>query len=337
MVDAEGAAERIGWEDWNRAGEDDSKLRIGVSACLLGEEVRWDGGHKRSRFLTDELDPHVEWVRVCPEAEAGFGIPRPTMRLADVEGRTRLLIPKTGDDVTERLGAWVAPKVAQLAAAALDGFVVKKDSPSCGWQRVKVYGSSGVKHKDGMGLFTRALVERLPDLPIEEDGRLNDDALRDNFVERIWCRHRWRILRKHDETRAGLVRFHTAHKMLVRAHDEPAYRELGRLVAGFGARPDADVFDDYGVLFQQALARRTTRGKHVNVLQHLLGFLKDDLGRQEKQHLIDRIEDYKSGLVPLVVPLSLLQFEIERRDRSYPKGQLYFDPHPREFKLRNRP
>lgn len=312
------------------------RLLIGVSACLMGESVRWDRGHARDRFVTEELAPWADFVRVCPEVEAGFGVPRPTMRLVEHGGEERLQIPSTGEDATERMRTFVAARVEALAALPLDGFIVKKDSPSCGFERVRVYGEHGVKHKRGTGLFTRGLLERLPGLPVEEDGRLNDPLLRDNFIERVWCRHRWRRLRRDDPGRDGLVRFHTAHKFLVRAHDEERYRTLGRLVASFGTRPDEEVFEAYERTFEEALRVLATRRKHVNVLQHLYGFLKDALSAREKELLLGSIEDYRRDLVPLVVPLSLLQFEVERRDQAYARGQLYFAPHPKELKLRNR-
>lgn len=314
------------------------RLLIGVSACLMGETVRWDRGHARQRFLTDELAPWADFVRVCPEVEAGFGVPRPTMRLVEVDGATRLEVPATGEDVTEPLLAAVATRLDALAALPLDGFVVKRDSPSCGLERVRVRapGSDRVLRRDGRGLFTAALLERLPGLPVEEEGRLGDPLLRDNFLERVWCRQRWRLLRRDDETRAGLVRFHTAHKFLIRAHDEERYRELGRVVAGFGSAPDREVFDRYGRLFEAALAVLPTRGRHANVLQHLFGFLKDALAPREKELLLERIDDYRRGVVPLIVPLALLQFEAERREASYAAGQLYFTSAPEELRLRNR-
>lgn len=316
------------------------RLLIGVSSCLMGENVRWDRGHARDRFVSEELAPWADFVRVCPEVEAGFGVPRPTMRLVEGEGehegQERLRIPSTGEDATERMRSFVAARVEALAALPLDGFIVKKDSPSCGFERVRVWGEHGVKHRRGTGLFTRGLLERLPGLPVEEDGRLNDPLLRDNFVERVWCRHRWRLLRRDEPTRDGLVRFHTAHKFLVRAHDEERYRALGRLVASFGTRPDEEVFDAYERTFQEALCVLTTRRKHANVLQHLYGYVKEGLSAREKELLLGSIEDYRKDVVPLVVPLSLLQFEVERRDQAYARGQLYFAPHPKELKLRNR-
>lgn len=310
--------------------------RIGVSACLLGESVRWDGGHARDRFVVQELAPWAELVRVCPEAEAGFGVPRPAMRLVERDGATRLLVPATGADVTERLRAWIAPRLERLASEPLDGFVLKKDSPSCGLERVRVHGARGLEHKRGTGLFAAALQARFPGLPIEEDGRLNDPALRDAFVERVWCGYRWRLFRERDSTRAGLVRFHTVHKLLIRTHGEQGYARLGRLVASLGTRPDGEVQDDYGAELRRTLALPTTRGRHTNVLQHLFGFVKEHLSPAEKRHLLARIEDYRGGLVPLTVPLALLRFESERRAVGWASEQVYFEPHPKELRLRHR-
>ncbi len=310
--------------------------RVGVSACLLGEPVRWDGGHARERFVAHELGALVEWVRVCPELEAGFGAPRPTMRLVEREGTARLVVPSTGEDATARLEAWIERGLERLAAAPLDGFVLKKDSPSCGLERVRVYGERGLAHRRGRGLFAAALLRRFPDLPVEEEGRLNDPALRDAFVERVWCRLRWRLLLEARPARADLVRFHTAHKLLLRVHEEEGYRALGRIVASFGTRPDADVLALYGAELARVLAVPATRGRHVNALQHLFGFVKEHLVPAEKRHLLERIEDYRRGLVPLVVPLALLRFEVERRDAAYARGQLYLEPAPRELGLKNR-
>jgi uncharacterized protein YbgA (DUF1722 family)/uncharacterized protein YbbK (DUF523 family) len=325
------------WRTWHaHAGA----IRLGVSTCLLGEKVRYDGGHKRDDFLVDELGRWVEWVSVCPEVELGMGIPRPTVRLVEVDedppGELRMLSPDTGADFTEPMRTFARGRVAELQALELDGYVLKKNSPSCGLLRVKVWGFSGPKRKDGVGLYARELVAAWPHLPIEEEGRLSDPVLRENFVERIFCRNRWRTLVKGGRTRGRLVEFWTAHKLLVRAHDEAGYQRLGKLVgsAKKGA-PDA-LFSAFEGEFFTALARKATQRKHVNVLQHAMGYLREHLDPGERAQLAAAIEDYRQGLLPLVVPITLLRFQIEKHRVEYLLGQLYFDPHPKELMLRNR-
>src|SRR5688572_12908993 len=200
------------WSTWHSKAR---PIRLGVSTCLLGEEVRYDGGHKRDPFLVDELGRWVEWVGVCPEVEMGMGIPRPSVRLVEPEAgaELRMLAPDTGEDFTERMQAFAARRVDELQALELDGYVLKKNSPSCGLMRVKVHGFAGPKRKDGVGLFAAALVAAWPHLPVEEEGRLCDAALRENFVERIFCRNRWRALVAGGRTRGRLVEFWTAHKL----------------------------------------------------------------------------------------------------------------------------
>jgi uncharacterized protein YbgA (DUF1722 family)/uncharacterized protein YbbK (DUF523 family) len=319
------------WSAWHDRAR---PIRLGVSACLLGDEVRYDGGHKRDRFLVDELGPYVEWVGVCPEVELGMGVPRPSVRLVDADGELRMLAPDTGEDFTERMNAFAAARVAELRE--LDGYVLKKNSPSCGMARVKVWGFSGPERRDGVGLFASALLAAWPYLPVEEEGRLADPALRENFVERVFCRNRWRAFQRRPPTRARLVEFWTAHKLLVRAHDEEGYRRLGRLVAsgkkggdrGLHARFEAELFG--------ALAKRATTRKHTNVLQHALGHLRQHLDSGERAQLAAAIEDYRQGFLPLLVPVTLLSFQIRKHSVAYLEGQLYFDPHPKELMLRNR-
>jgi len=324
--------ERGAWSTWHRGA---GPIRLGVSTCLLGENVRYDGGHKRDDFLVDELGPYVEWVSVCPEDERGLGVPRPSVRLVEAEGELHMLSPDTGEDFTERMRAFAAKRVAELRELELDGYVLKKNSPSCGLERVKVWGFSGPERRDGVGLFAEALLAAWPHLPIEEEGRLTDPALRENFVERIFCRHRWRAFRRAGPTRARLVEFWTAHKLLVRAHDEPGYLRLGRLVGSKRKGGDAALHAAFEAEFFGALARRATTRKHTNVLQHAMGHLREHLDAGERAQLAAAIEDYRKGLLPLVVPATLLRFQIQKHSVAYLAGQLYFDPHPKELMLRN--
>lgn len=326
------ASELGRWSAWHA---DAYPLRLGVSSCLLGENVRYDGGHCRDGFLVDTLGRWFELVPVCPEVELGMTIPRPTIRLVEGEGGTRLVAPSSGQDFTAAMQAFAQRKVDELKRADLDGYVVKRGSPSCGLERIRVYRGDMPVRRDASGLYTRALAEAWPALPIEEDGRLNDVKLRENFIERVFGRNRWRALVGGGLSRRRLVEFHTAHKLLIRAHDEAAYQRLGRLVGSAGTIDDAELYRAYELELQAALCTRSTARSHVNVLQHALGYLKTLLEPREKREILAAVEDFRRGLLPLVVPLSLLRYEIRRHDVAYLAGQLYFDPHPKELMLRN--
>lgn len=324
------------WRAWH---SDEVPLRLGVSGCMLGASIRYDGGHARDPFVTNGLGPWVEWVSVCPEVEVGMGVPRPTIRLIDREAEDgskaeRLVAPSTGVDHTDAMNELVRERARGLGE--IDGFVFKKGSPTCGLHRVKVYHENGHgAHKRGRGLFAAAMVERWPWMPVEEDGRLNDPRLRENFIERVFSRNRWRAFVARGLERKGLVDFHTAHKLILRAHDEGGYQRLGRLVASFGSVPDGEVFCEYEGEFHRTMAVMASRGRHVNVLQHAAGYLKELFGPREKREVRTAIEDYGSGLLPLIVPVTLLRMAILHHNVEYLMGQLYFDPHPKELMLRN--
>lgn len=310
-------------------------LRLGISRCLLGEQVRFDGGHKRDLFLTDVLGRYVEWVPVCPEVEAGLGTPREAMRLVGHPQQPRLVGIRSGQDHTEALEAMTDRKLADLATSDLSGFVFKKDSPSCGVERVRTYNDHGMPNRKGVGLFARAFIGRFPLIPVEEEGRLSDPLLRENFIERVFCYRRWQDLIHGGVTRQAVVQFHTIHKYLLLAHSAPHYRELGRLVAQVHAYRPKDLALRYGELFMQALAVRATVRKHVNVLHHILGHFKDRLDAQEKSELLGVIADYHQGLTPLIVPLTLIKHYVQVFDVEYIRGQVYLNPHPKELMLRN--
>ena len=309
-------------------------IRIGVSACLLGREVRFDGGHKRHAFLTETFGRFVEWVPVCPEVECGLGTPREAMRLVRVEHRVRLMTAKTGADLTERMRRFSHARVLELAARNLSGFVLKKDSPSCGLERVKVYDRHGSPARSGRGLFAAALADAYPLLPIEEEGRLADPRLRDNFVERVFAYWRLRGLFGSRWTTGDLVSLHTAHKLLLLAHAPEAYKGLGRLVAGPRGVPRQELERRYVDEFMRALARLATPRLHTNVLQHMAGYFKDRLDAASKRELGESIADYRHGHVPRVVPLTLIRHYVRVLDVPYLAGQIYLDPHPKELMLR---
>lgn len=310
-------------------------LRLGISRCLLGEEVRFDGGHKRDNFLTDVFGRYVEWVPVCPEVEAGLGTPREAMRLVGDPRHPRLVTIKSGTDHTRAVERMTAHRVKELGGLDLSGYVFKKDSPSCGMERVRIYNEHGMPGRNGVGLFARAFIEEFPLIPVEEEGRLCDPALRENFIERAFCYRRWQDLVQSGITRQVLVQFHTIHKYLLMAHSPQYYQALGWLVAQAHQHRPKDLAKQYGELFMKALAVKATVRKHVNVLQHILGYFKDRLGAQEKAELLGVIGDYHQELTPLVVPLTLIKHYVRIFDVSYMRDQVYLDPHPKELMLRN--
>ena len=310
-------------------------IRIGISSCLLGEPVRFDGGHKRDPFLTETFGAFVEWVPVCPEVECGFGTPRESMRLVRVENDVRLLTVRTAVDLTERMAAYARRRVAALDAEELCGYVLKKDSPSCGMDRVKIYGTRGVPEKSGRGIFAAALIERFPSLRVEEEGRLSDPRLRENFIERVFEYWRLRRLFSGRWNLGTLVDFHTAHKLILMAHSPEAYRKLGRLVAQARGIGRADLERRYTGMFMSALTVIATPRRHTNVLQHMAGYFKKRLDASSKAELATAIDDYRRGLVPLVVPMTLLRHHVKVHSVAYLAGQLYLAPHPKELMLRN--
>ena len=325
----------------------DDRPRIGISACLLGQPVRFDSGHKRDPFLVETFGEHVEWVQVCPEVEAGFGTPRESMRLVLTSPQVRgkgerydpagiaLVLNKKGTDVTSQLVTYAARKAEALARADLSGFVLKKDSPSCGMERVKVYTPEGPGERGGRGLFAEALMARLPNLPVEEEGRLSDPRLRENFVERVFAYRRLTRLFAARWTVGQVVAFHTAHKLTLMAHSPVAYRSLGQLVAGAKAMDRAAFAEQYQGGFMRALSAMATPKRHANVLQHMLGYFSKDIDDDARDELLGLIEDHRTGLVPLVVPMTLMRHHVRRQHVEYLLGQTYLDPHPRELSLRN--
>jgi uncharacterized protein YbbK (DUF523 family)/uncharacterized protein YbgA (DUF1722 family) len=308
------------------SGRPHRRIRLGISACLLGDEVRYDGGHKRDPFLTKALGPLVEWVKVCPEVEVGMGTPREPIRLVDEGGVIRLRAVKSAVDHTASMTAYAAKKASALAGEDLCGFVLKKDSPSCGMTRVKVYRESGPGERRGVGLFARALLERFPDLPIEDEGRLHDPALRDNFLERIFAYRRLADLFQPRWTIGELVAFHTAHKLTLLAHSTVAYARLGRLVADAKSVDRTTLRERYTAGFMAALAALATARRHTNVLQHMAGYFKKSLDEDSHAELHAAIEDFRLGRVSRDVPLTLLRHHARVQKVNYLTGQRYLSP-----------
>jgi uncharacterized protein YbgA (DUF1722 family)/uncharacterized protein YbbK (DUF523 family) len=311
------------------------RVRILVSACLLGEKVRYDGGHKRDIFLNETLGPFVEWVRVCPEVDCGLPVPREAMRLVGDPASPRLVGNRTGVDHTERMERWAAARLEELSALDLCGYICKKDSPSSGMERVKVYGGGGNPARTGAGVFTRRFMERFPRVPVEEEGRLTDPVLREMFIERVFCLRRFRDLLARPLSRGALVDFHTDHKLLLLSHDRRHYEEMGRLVAGAKALPLRTLYEKYEEIFLAALAHKSTPRKCADVLLHMMGYFRKMLSNAEKQEMIEVIDQYRRRLVPLVVPVTLVRHYVRKYDVAYLARQVFLNPHPVELMLRN--
>ena len=326
-----GAAGRRGRE----AGSP-SRLRLGISRCLLGDEVRYDGGHQRDRFLTDVLGRYVEWMPVCPEVEMGMGVPREPIRLVGRTDAPRLLGVTSNIDHSAAMARFSERKVRELESLDLCGYVFKKNSPTCGMARVRVFTAHGMPSRTGIGMFARVFMNHFPLTPVEEEGRLQDAALRENFIERVFCYRRWRDLEAASNFgRHALAAFHTRHKLLLMAHDPVRYRALGRLVAGGRGDTAKRLADRYVREFMAALAVKPTTKKHVNVLEHIRGHFTRQLTMEDRKELTSVIEDYRRGLVPLIVPITLMQHYVRRFQIPYLADQVYLNPHPKELMLRN--
>jgi uncharacterized protein YbbK (DUF523 family)/uncharacterized protein YbgA (DUF1722 family) len=311
-----------------------SEILIGVSACLLGEQVRYDGGHKRNAFLLEELASHVRFVPVCPEVGIGLGIPREAIRLVRRGDDIRLL-GSGGADHTDAMRRWAATVTGQLRERDLSGFVLKKGSPSCGLERVRVWDEGAQRPTpSGRGVFAQALVDAMPELAIEEEGRLNDPGLREQFVDRIFAHARVRDFFAGQWTTGSLVRFHSAEKAAVMAHDLDAGKRLGRLVADQRRLEPERLARTYRALHAAAYARPATPGRQANALMHLAGHLKGGLGSCDRQELREAIDDYRTGLLPVAVPLALLSRHLRAVGIDWACSQTYLRPYPKELGLR---
>ncbi len=319
----------------------DPEIRIGISACLLGQLVRFDGGHKRDDFLTQTLGPHVEWVPVCPEDEVGMGTPREAVRLVAAGDGVAMVGVNSGKDWTQAMQAYARQRVPLLRGEALHGFVFKKDSPSCGLYRVKIYRDEGAPSRSGRGLFAQELTAQFPLLPVEEEGRLRDPGLREHFLDRVFAYARWTQFLEGEPRPSDLIEFHASHKATLMAHEQDAVARLGRLVAqaGVSAREPAawtELLDEYAAGFLEAMAEPATPGRHANVLQHLAGYLRGLVPDGDRQELEELITQYQSGLVPLIVPVTLLRHYVRAVDvPDWLRTQSYLNPYPRELRLRN--
>lgn len=314
----------------------EQEIKIGVSSCLLGKEVRYNGGHSLDRYITGILSDYFNFVDVCPEVEAGFGIPRETLRLVGDPDAPRLITTRTKKDVTDTMLSWSKGRVIELEKEDLCGFIFKKGSPSSGMERVKVYTEKGMPSNRGSGLFARTFMDHFPLVPVEDDGRLNDSVLRENFIERIFAFRRWRKMAAERKTLGNIVTFHTAHKLQIMSHSVKHYREMGRMVAHGKELGLQNLYNQYEAMFMKALSLKATVKKNVNVLQHMAGYFKKNLSKDEKQELQEVIEQYHQYATPLIVPITLFNHYVRKYDQEYLKKQFYLNPHPIELKLRNR-
>jgi uncharacterized protein YbgA (DUF1722 family)/uncharacterized protein YbbK (DUF523 family) len=311
------------------------KIKLGISTCLLGENVRYDGGHKLDRFLTDTLGQYVEYVPVCPEVECGLPVPRESMHLEGDPESPRLVTSRTKQDMTERMARWAKRRVVEMEGEGLYGFIFKSDSPSSGMERVRVYNEKGMPVKKGIGMFARIFMEHFPLLPVEEDGRLHDPNLRENFIERIFILKRWREALTKKESRGIVVNFHTKHKLLILSHSPKHYQTMGKLVAKAKELSIKELYQQYQTILMETLQLKTTSKKNANVLQHMMGYFKEQLSADEKQELLEVIDSYRQEYIPLIVPITLIQHYVRKYNQPYLKQQVYLNPHPLELQLRN--
>jgi uncharacterized protein YbgA (DUF1722 family)/uncharacterized protein YbbK (DUF523 family) len=309
-----------------------TRIRLGISGCLLGEKVRFDGNHRLDSYISATLGRVFDFVSICPEVAIGMGVPRPPIRLeGDPVHPVAVGVQDRSVDVTAALEAFSRRQVTQLGD--ISGYILKSKSPSCGMERVKVY-QPGAAPRNGSGVYARTLMERHPLLPVEEDGRLGDPALRDNFLERVFAYRRWQEFLAAGLTRSGLVEFHTIHKLTLMAHGAEHYRRLGQKVADAGNTPLRPLADEYIREFMAALAHRATAKRQTNVLHHLMGYLKRQLSPEDKAELLDVIEAYRGARVPLLIPVTLLKHHFRHHPTPYIERQVYLNPSPEEMLLR---
>ncbi len=311
------------------------KIKLGISTCLLGENVRYDGGHKLDRFLTDTFGQYVQYVPVCPEVECGLGVPRESMRLEGDPNSPRLVTIRTKQDMTDRMIRWAQKRVAEIENVDLCGFIFKSKSPSSGMGRVRVYRKEGKPVKKGVGIFAKVFMEHFPLLPVEDEGRLRDPRLRENFIERIFTLKRWREVITKKESRENVVDFHTKHKLLILSHSPKHCQAMGRLVARVKDLSLREFYQQYQTLLIESVHLKATPKKNANVLQYMMGYFKEQLSSDEKQELLEVVDHYRTGSLPLVAPLTLIGHYVRKFDQPYLKQQVYLNPHPLELQLRN--
>ncbi len=312
------------------------KPKIGISACLLGENVRFNGGHKQSQLCSEVLAAYFDFVPLCPEVAIGLGIPRETIRLVgDAASAQAVGSVHRELNVTAPLGEYGEKMAAEHSD--LCGYIFMQKSPSCGLERVKVYRENGAPvDGGGRGIYAQAFCARHPNLPVEEDGRLNDPVLRENFLTRVFVYASWQQLLGEGLSRHRLLAFHARYKYLLMAHSPAHYKSLGNLLGGMAKGEDLDALGSgYFSALMSGLKKCATRGTHTNVLQHISGYLKQAISADDKQEMQTVIGQYRQGIVPLVVPLTLLKHHFRLHPDRYIAQQAYLQPHPENLSLRN--
>jgi uncharacterized protein YbgA (DUF1722 family)/uncharacterized protein YbbK (DUF523 family) len=312
------------------------KIRIGVSSCLIGEKVRWNGDHKQDRYVREILSRYFEYIPVCPEMEVGMGVPRETVALYGDPQKPSMISKKTQTDWTKPMEKYIKSRINNLSADDLCGYIFKSKSPSCGMGRVPLYsefGSHKVKH--GPGMFANAFINSFPLVPTEEEGRLNDPRIRENFIVRVFSFKRFNLLLSKKFSLGQWVIFHTQHKFLLLAHSRKHYDELGALVAHSKTIKPSELKKIYGELFMEALTSKSTPKKNSDVLLHIMGFLKKLLTKIEKEDILSTIEDYRGEILPLIVPVTLIRHQVKKHNIEYLRDQVYLNPHPKELMLLN--
>ena len=310
-------------------------IKIGIASCLLGNPVRWNGGHKLDRFIVNTLGQHVDFVPVCPESECGLGIPRETMHLAGDPAAPRLVTTNSGEDKTDQMQRWARKRLKKLAGEGLCGYIFKTKSPSNGMRKLKVFATREQIFYNGVGIYARMVMDRFPNLPVIDDGMLHDPGLRANFIGQVFTLKRWREVLDGRKTVGRLVAFHTCQKLLIMSHSPKHYREMGKLVATGKSMPAAKLYARYEALLLESLRLKTTIKKNCNVLQHILGYFKKQLSADEKQEMLQVIDNYRAEQVPLIVPITLANHYVRKYDQPYLKQQTYLNPHPLDLKLRS--
>jgi len=313
-----------------------NKIKIGVSSCLIGEKVRWNGDHKQNHFVREVLAKYFEYVSVCPEMEVGMGVPRETVALYGNLEKSRMISKKTQTDWTRPMKNYIKDRLKSLTHDDICGYIFKSKSPSCGLGRIPVYsefGSNKVRH--GSGMFAAAFTKAFPIVPTEDEGRLNDPRIRENFIVKVFSFYRLQDLFKQKFSLGSLVKFHTQQKFLLLAHSRKHYDNLGQLVAKPKSMGIEILKIKYGEIFMKALTFKATPKKNTDVLLHMMGFLKKILSKEEKKDILSVIEDYRKQLLPLIVPITLIRHHVNKHKIKYLMGQAYLNPHPKELMLRN--
>jgi uncharacterized protein YbgA (DUF1722 family)/uncharacterized protein YbbK (DUF523 family) len=311
------------------------KIKLGISTCLLGENVCYDGGNKLDRFLTDTLGQYVDYVPVCPEVECGLSVPREPMHLEGNPDSPHLVTSHTKEDMTDRMVRWAMRRVKELEREDLCGFIFKSNSPSSGMQRIRVYNQKGIPIKKGVGIFARIFMDHFPLLPVEDEARIHDPGLRENLIERIFGLKRWRQALAKKESRRIIVDFHTKHKLFILSHSPRHYQAMGKLVATAKGLPLKEFYSQYQTLLMEALKLKTTSQKNSNVLMHMMNYFKEQLSSDEKKELLEVIDFYRKGEILLIVPITLINHYVRKYDQPYLKQQVFLNPHPLELQLRN--